>query len=246
MLLRMSSWPVPAQTNFRAGDARVRILIVGGNQLYTDLLAQDLGRQPGIEVLSSTIDPSAAVELGRRLKPDLVLLDSEATLGAVVARAIIAAAPAVVVVAVGISETPEELRRWAEAGAACYVARTMRTHDLLRVIADLTGPDTLALKAGLLGYVLDSQVSSSSETLIHRLTRRERQVVELVAAGFTNKEIATRLSLSLPTVKSHVHRILAKFDMRTRAEVAACLGQRGSSAGERRPVPVTLDGVELI
>lgn len=218
------------QTNLVTGDGRIRILVVSGNQLHADLLVEALAHGDGSEVVGSTINPSAAVELAGRVLPDLVLLSTDAALGPAVARAILAAAPSVVIVAVGLSETVEDMLPWADAGVARYLTRTMSIRELLRVVAEFgrTGTqDSPHLHAPLLRSVLDSNPRSLPGARTNRLTSREREVAELMAGGLTNKEIATRLWVSLPTVKSHVHSILAKLEARTRAEVAAVLGPHG-------------------
>jgi DNA-binding NarL/FixJ family response regulator len=209
-------------------QARLRVCIVGNVRLYREGLAQILERSDRVEVVGvAPIDGGAsAVAL---LQPDVVLMDAilpEAT--AEVAR-IVAAAPATPVVAVSASDAGDDVVAFGEAGVSGFVPRDGSVVDLMAVLECVSrgeAPVPPRAAARLLEHLRARAAHDEVPDPPSRLTAREAEVVELLAAGLSNKEIAGHLGIALATVKNHVHSILLKLDVSGRTDVGRRPGLR--------------------
>jgi two-component system nitrate/nitrite response regulator NarL len=208
----------------------IRVVIVSGIRLYREGLADLLARAEGIAVLGSTADGQSGVACILELLPDVALLDMSILEHAAMIRAIADAAPAVKVVALGVWETERHVLACAEAGAAGYVPRDASIRDLAAVVQSVSRdelPCSPKISASLFHRVASLAHARQEPAPSDRLTSREIQILSLIDAGLSNKEIARRLSIELSTVKNHVHNILQKLRARGRSQaVAAVKGDR--------------------
>jgi two-component system nitrate/nitrite response regulator NarL len=212
----------PASAKSSVGrNGRMRITIISNIRLYREGLAEVLGRH-GVEVVGTAGSGPDGVDCVRAAMPDVALLDIAMLDGSAMVRALADSAPGVRVVALGVPETDGPVLACAEAGAAGYVPRDGSLEDLVDTLRRVVHGEVLCspkIVGSLFRRVAELAAHPSSE--VGRLTERELEVLELVAQGLSNKEIARRLTIELSTVKNHVHNLLKKLRVRRRAEAAA-------------------------
>jgi DNA-binding NarL/FixJ family response regulator len=209
------------------GRAMIGVLIVNRSRLICDVVAAVLRDEPDIRVVGSATSVGEALDLLRRSKCDLVLastnLSNEGTLEFI--RAAKAASPARVLV-MGLVEAEEVILRYVEAGADGYVLREDSVDGLLKNIRAVHDGEALAspeITAALFSRIAELAESHPKIDVgeFAELTPREKEVLDLVGEGFSNREIANRLFIEVGTVKNHVHNILHKLDVGSRDEAAA-------------------------
>jgi DNA-binding NarL/FixJ family response regulator len=197
-------------------------------------VAQTLRAHPDFAVVGEGASADEAVRLARELLPDLVLLDVTMPGGGLnAAQAIAAACPVTKIVMLTVSEHEDDVAAALKAGARGYVLKGVAARELvaiLRGIAAGEGYITPALAAGVLAQMTRGGTTRErderSTTPLDELTEREREILEGIAAGSSNKEIGQQLYLSEKTVKHYVTNILQKLQVRNRVEAA--LMARGS------------------
>jgi two-component system, NarL family, nitrate/nitrite response regulator NarL len=203
----------------------MRVLIIVGVRLYCEGLAEVLRGRPCVEVVGVATDPVRGLQGGLDLRPDVVLIDTSMPEAITVVQAILSTTTATKVVALGISEEDRDVVVFAEAGVGGYVTRDATIDHLIGVIDSVARGD-VSCPPRLAGHLLRHISVLAARGHVHsnddsRLTRRELEVVDLIDCGLSNKEIARRLCIAVPTVKNHVHRILDKLELGGRAEAAA-------------------------
>jgi two-component system nitrate/nitrite response regulator NarL len=201
-----------------------RLLILGEVGLYREALARSLGRDERFEVVGVAAGVEEALVVLERVEADVLLVDTRMTEGADAVRALAAAAPQVKLVALAVPEVEGEVIAFAEAGASAYVTPDASMDDLASVIQSVERGEVLCspgMAAGLFRRVAVLVRERHLDPIEEKLTTRELDVLRLIEEGLANKEIATALSIELPTVKNHVHRILEKLNVHRRTEAAA-------------------------
>jgi len=202
----------------------VRVLVVTEIRLYRDGVAEALRRLEDVELAVTAATGPAAVMTARRTDCDVVLLDMAVRDSTRLVAALLTARPGLKVVALGVPEDSPEVVTCAEAGICGYVSREATLAELgdaLRCALRGEAPVTAKVAAGLLRHIAFQARTRRSGDLPQQLTPREREVVELLESGMTNRQIARALHLQVSTVKNHVHNVLAKCGVTGRAEVAA-------------------------
>lgn len=200
----------------------VRLAIVSDLRFLREALAADLGARPRLDVIHA-LGPMEAVEGIKRDPPHVALLHLGIPCGPELARAVAAVAPRSATLALGVPEDAASVIAWAEAGVAGYAPPGTSLDELansVQLVAAGWAACTPTAAAILLQRVARG---SSGPTAPHDLTLREVQIAELLAANLSNKEIARTLSISLPTVKNHVHSILKKLQVDRRSRVGQSL-----------------------
>ncbi len=221
-----------------------RVLIFAEVGLYRDALARWLERDHRIDVVAVAADVEEALAALEEVGPDIILVDTRVPDGASAVRALVAAAPQTKVVALGVREVERDVIALAEAGAAGYVRREGFMEDLMAVLESVSRGELVCspgIAAALFRRVGALERERGLEPIEGRLTARELEVLRLIEEGISNKEIATELSIELPTVKNHVHNILQKLNVHRRSEAAARARQHGLPRlrGSRADVPRT-------
>lgn len=205
------------------GDA-LQIAIIDDHPLFREGVAHTLGSQPGIDVVAEGASAADAVAIAAGQLPDIMLLDVSMPGGGVNAvREIAAAYPVVKVVMLTVSEDEEDVAAALRAGARAYVLKGVAARELVSILRAVAAGEvyvTPALAASLLFEMTGSAASRQPPNLLDELTEREYQVLERVAAGDSNKEIATQFQLSEKTIKHHMTNILQKLQVRNRVEAA--------------------------
>lgn len=209
---------------------QVRLLILGEVGLYREALAGSLGRDERFEVVAVAAGVEEALAALERVEADVLLVDARVPDGTDAVRALAAAAPQVKLVALAVPEVEGEVIAFAEAGASAYVTPDGSMEDLASVVEGVERGEVLCspgMAAGLFRRVAALARESRLDPIEENLTARELDVLRLVEEGHSNKEIATALSIELPTVKNHVHRILEKLHVHSRSEAAARARRHG-------------------
>ncbi|GAA4547943.1 response regulator transcription factor [Amycolatopsis samaneae] len=206
----------------QTSQAAVGLLVIAGVRFYRDGLAGVLAKLPDVRAVGTAADGAEGLAELRRAEPDIVLLDMALPDAARIAGAVLRVAPGTAVLALGVAET--EVLACAEAGIAGYVARDGSLGDLVAAVRAAARGEAVCsprISASLMRRVAALSHGGTSSRPPGRLTRREREIVDLIAQGLINREIAARLGIELCTVKNHVHNILHKLGVTRRSDVAA-------------------------
>ena len=208
--------------------ARTRVVLVDDHGLFRSGVRSELG--PRVEVIGEADDVAPAIELIGRLEPDVVLLDVHLPGGGgqAVVSAIRPDHPRVRFLALSASDAPEDVIAVIRAGARGYVTKTISTADLADAIARIADGDAV-FSHRLAGFVLDAfaaapapdGVRPSFDPELDQLTNREREVLRLIAQGYTYKEIARELQISPWTVQDHLKAVYAKTGVNSRSDLSA-------------------------
>jgi two-component system, NarL family, nitrate/nitrite response regulator NarL len=205
------------------GVSDVKVLVVTEIRLYRDGVADALGRLDGVDEAVTAANGATAVVSARRSECDVALVDMALPASAQTVRALLAARPSMKVIALGVPEDGPEVVDLAEAGVHGYISRDATLGELLEALKRaLSGEAACSgrVAAGLLRYIAEQARSRGYGQVPIQLTPREREVLVLLQAGMTNKEIARALDLRLSTVKNHVHNVLTKHGATGRGQVA--------------------------
>lgn len=185
-----------------------------------EALVSAFGEQPQLHLVAASV--SEARSRARIVAPNIALLELDVAVGLKLVRELVRDHPALTMFVYGSSDDAREVAAWAEAGATRIVMRTVSLTDLVRYVCDAARAGepqgrTLALVHGSAGTtsVLRAVPVGTAE-----LTQRELDVLRLVAAGLSNREIADTLFLGLPTVKNHVQHLMRKLGVHRRSDAA--------------------------
>ncbi len=209
----------------------IRVLIADDQPVVRDGLAMLLGLIDDVEVVATAADGVEAVERARSELPDIVLMDLRMPLleGAEATREILAALPDTRVLVLTTYADDEFLFPALQAGARGYLTKDATAEEIEHAIRALIAGQThldAAVQQRLVTAVLDQTpptsagepAPASAANLPDELTPREVEVLKLVAAGLSNREIADKLVVSNATVKTHINRIFYKTGARDRAQ----------------------------
>jgi DNA-binding NarL/FixJ family response regulator len=201
-----------------------RLVIADDHELARAGLRTMLIGQHGIELLAEAKNGREALELCRHLQPDLALIDVRMPEmdGLATCRSIKQEVPATNVILVTMHENPHYLLEALRAGASAYVLKDVTQRELLATIRRvLRGESVLDpdIVVRVLGH-MTSDTPRQTNLLAVQLSPREREVLQLLAQGLTNREIARTLTVSASTIKIHVEHILAKLEVSDRTQAA--------------------------
>jgi DNA-binding NarL/FixJ family response regulator len=200
------------------------VLVVDDDDLMRAGLKAVLSSDETVQVTGEAADGREAVERVRELGPDVVLMDVRMPDldGIAATREVIAAAPEVKVVILTTFEQDDYIFGALHAGASGFLLKRTSPEELLAAIHTVAAGDSL-LSPSVTRVVIDRVAHQPTPNLgesdrLADLTPREREVLELVARGLSNGEIAAQLVIEESTVKTHVKRILMKLDLRDRIQ----------------------------
>jgi two-component system, NarL family, nitrate/nitrite response regulator NarL len=202
------------------------VLIVDDLRLYADALATVLLREAWVATVETAADASEALARLSSAAPAVVLLNMTTAGSIAILSAIVSAAPHADVIAIGASGTEQQVIACAEAGVAGYLLRHESLTQLHAIVQSVAQGETICspnVAATLLRHVATLAAQRQSPAGTTQLTAREREVLQLIDQGLSNKDIAQRLAIEVRTVKNHVHNILEKLQVRRRGEAAARL-----------------------
>lgn len=201
---------------------RISVLLVDDHRIVREGLAHVIDREPDMRVVATAAGEDEAVEMYRRHRPDLTIMDLQLRGGSGVAaiRTIRSQDPAARIVVLTMMRGDEDIHRALEAGALTYLLKDTAIEDLTRVIREAH-----AGKAPRISPELRAQIVARAER--PSLTGREVQVLELVRRGLRNREVGASLGISEETVQSHVRSILSKLDVPDRTAAVDVALRRG-------------------
>jgi DNA-binding NarL/FixJ family response regulator len=215
----------------------IDVFVVAAVKLYREGLAQALAQVHGMRVVATAARVTELRGTVTAYPHAVLLIDALLMVGVPALAALLRANPGIRVVVLGVNETESEIIAHAEAGVVGYVTHDSSIGELAAAIeavaqGELTCPPRIA--AALMRRVGALAITQRQAGQAVRLSRRELQVVDLIDQGMSNQEIAHALVITLATVKNHVHNILDKLEVRTRADAAAQIRyQKDLASGER-------------
>lgn len=211
----------------------IRILIADDHAIVRSGLRLLINAQAGMEVIGEAKDGSEAVDLSLKLKPDVVLMDLSmppGENGLTATQRLKQQAPDIQILILTMHDDEEYLFRVLHAGASGYILKSAPEMDLIGAI------ETVASGSA---YLYPSATKSLIQEFLHRvgrgeevehyhiLTSREQEILSLIAKGYSNKEIAAQLVVSVKTVESHKARIMEKLHLKTRPELVRYAIKKG-------------------
>ena len=204
--------------------SKMRILVVDNHTLFRQGLIRLLASEPDISVVGEASDGWEAVIEARRLNPDLVLLDSYAPTenGLEFLRQIRLESPATKFLVLTLAEEPDDLLRAFKNGAQGYILQNSPPGQLFSAIRDVMR-GKMVISPYLAGKVLPKLLPgkrAEDKSPQSGLTPREREILELLSTGVSDREIGDQMRLSASTVRHHVHSVLRKLHLRNRVQAA--------------------------
>jgi len=215
--------------------APIRILLVDDQPLFRGAIAALLAHQEDMEVVGEAENGLVAIELARSLRPDLVIMDVEMPVMNGVEAVCHLREQAVdsKVIMLSVSDADEHVLEALRFGAHGYLLKNLRPDQLYDMIRAVMRGET-PISPGVAGALLrDLQQETGPRPAASyaepepQVTRRELEILRLVAAGLSNKEIGRRLSITEGTVKNHVHNALEKLHRNNRIQAAAYIVRQG-------------------
>jgi DNA-binding NarL/FixJ family response regulator len=224
----MSGHSGPAGTG-----AAPRVFLVDDHGMFRSGVKSELSGE--VEIVGEAADVGPAIAKIIESEPDVVLLDVHLPggNGQEVVTAVKAAHPEVKFLALSASDAPEDVIAVIRAGARGYVTKTISGAELIDAIRRVAAGDAV-FSSRLAGFVLDAFAAApalevdppSFDPELDQLTNREREVLRLIARGYTYREIARELFISVKTVESHVSSVLRKLQLSTRHQLSRWAAER--------------------
>ncbi|NGN94046.1 response regulator transcription factor [Nocardioides sp. KC13] len=211
--------------------SEVKVVIVDDHAMFRTGVRAELNRSPVIRIVGEAEDVDSAVKAIAEGKPDVVLLDVHLPGGGGVE--VMRKAPAVDgsprYLALSVSDAAEDVIGTIRGGARGYVTKTITGSELVAAIQRVSGGDAV-FSPRLAGFVLDAfagtiAIADIDEDL-DRLTEREREVMRLIARGYSYKEVAGELFISIKTVETHMSNVLRKLQLSSRHELTRWANDR--------------------
>jgi two-component system nitrate/nitrite response regulator NarL len=219
---------------------KIRLLLVEDNRLLRDGLTAMLNEQADIEVVAAFGNGKEAVlKAAQDLNPQILLLDlglkGQNSLQLV--ESVKKGCGEIKVIVMDLLPVQADMVDFVRQGVVGFILKDATFDDFLATIRSVAAGSSVlppSLTGSLFSQIVEQAVGQSKAKLIEsvRMTKREREVMELIAEGLSNKEIAQRLHIATYTVKSHVHNILDKLALHTRLQVASYAHDQGISKGQ--------------
>jgi DNA-binding NarL/FixJ family response regulator len=207
---------------------KIRVLLVEDSRLLRDGLSSMLSAHPDFDIVDAIPTTEGVVDVVAEHDPDLVLMDVgsrvQATRAAI--RSILESDPATKIVVMDLLPVQTETVDFVKAGVSGFILKDATFEDFVRVAHVVVAgenhlPDPMT-KTLFSQIAVEAMRAGSPVDLDNvPLTRREKEIAELIAEGLANKEIAQQLNLATQTVKSHVHNVLRKLGCESRVQIAA-------------------------
>jgi DNA-binding NarL/FixJ family response regulator len=211
----------------------MRLLIVDDQVLFRQGLVGLINTKPEFEVVGEASSVNQAIEMARQLQPDLILMDFNLPdgTGLEATQAILNENPESKIVFLTIYETDDKLLAAIRLGAKGYMLKNVQISKLLNSLKAVERGEP-AISRQMTGRIIEafSQIDhpqTEKSEAVSRLSRRERDIMQELAEGLSNREIADRLVISENTVKHHIHNILGKLELSNRHDASEFARQNG-------------------
>lgn len=201
----------------------LRVLMVEDHGIVRQGIRALLDEEPDITIVGETGDGSEALLLAQKLRPDIVLMDLSlpGINGIEATRQICERFPAIKVVVLSMHDGEEYVFRALRAGAAGYVIKQSTSDELVLALRAVAAGSTFLSPAAseilISDFVHRAKTQESDDEALSILTAREREVLQLIATGLSNRQIAERLHISVKTVETHRGNMMRKLDVHDRA-----------------------------
>lgn len=199
----------------------IRILLVDDQSIVREGLASLLETQPDLEIVGEAENGKIAVERSLILKPDVILMDIRMPVmdGVAAIKALSQQAPEIKILVLTTFDDDEYVTQAIACGAKGYLLKDTPSVELAQAIRTVDRGYT-QLAPGLLEKAISNPVPITIPSELAQLTSREKEVLQLIAKGYNNKEIAAQLYITERTVKNHVNSILRRLNLRDRTQAA--------------------------
>ncbi len=210
---------------------KIRLLLIEDNRLLREGITALIKKQSDMTMVSTVGNGENILEIIGKQKPNIVLLDLglRSQNSMTIVKLVKKNFPGTKIIVMDLIPLQADVFEFVHAGVSGFILKDASVSDFLKTIRSIAkGLQVLPpnLTGSLFSQIIEHAISESNSSAVIesvRMTKRERQVIELIAEGFTNKEIAQRLHLSTYTIKSHVHNILEKLALTTRVQIAKYL-----------------------
>ena len=218
---------------------RIRVLVVDDHALFRVGIVNTLAREKDLEVVGEAVDSRTAIELAEDLNPNVVLMDLSipAPGGIETTQKIRRELPATSVVVMAVDEDEEALFEAIKAGAAAFIVKDISPEDLVTVIRRASNGeflinDKVFAKPAVASRVLKefrelAVYGQEAQPIFAPLSPREVEILDNIAQGMTNKQVAYALSISEQTVKNHMSSILRKLAVNDRTQAVVYAMRQG-------------------
>ena len=206
---------------------KIRLLLIEDNRLLRDGMFSILKPHKDIVIIAASGDAKNTIAKIRQLKPNVILLDlglrSQNSLHVV--EIVKSDFPAAKIIVMDLAPVQADILQFVKAGADGFILKDASLKDFLITIRSVSDGATVlppTLVDSLFSQIVDHAVRDGKTKLKDavRMTKREREVIELLSEGMSNKEIGQKIHISTYTVKSHIHNIMEKLALHTRLEIA--------------------------
>jgi len=208
---------------------KIRILLADDHEVVREGLKSLINAEPDMVVIGEAEDGPTAINLAAHLKPDLVVLDISmpGVSGASVGRRIKSGNPKLKIVTLTVHEDKSYLEQFLAAGVSAYVLKRAASRDLINAVRTVAKGGSY-LDPGIVGTVVQTFAwKESSSRGAQGLSDRETTVAKLISQGYTSKEVAAQLDISIKTVETHKARCMDKLGLHSRAELVRHALDRG-------------------
>ena len=208
-------------------DEPIRVIVADDHPLFRAGVAEELGKDPGIEIIALAANGGEAVRLAQEKMPDVVLLDiaMPGKDGISAASSISLACPSTKIIMLTVSEHEDDLMAAFKAGAKGYVLKGVSGRELARVIRSVVDGEIFVSQALASRLLMEMSEPKSSDPF-EELTPREMEILQLLAEGLSNREIGQRLHLAEKTVKHYMTNLLEKLEVGSRVQAALMAQKR--------------------
>lgn len=205
----------------------IRIFLIEDNRILREGIAAMIKGEADMTVVASSGGNGGTLLAVRKLRPHIVLMDLglRSQNGRALVGTLTKGVPDIKVIGMGLIPSQLDIVEWVQAGASGFILKDATLEDFLGTIRSVArGVKVLppSLTGSLFSHVIEHALKKGKEELSNavRMTKREREIISLIAEGLSNKEIAQRLNVATYTVKSHVHNILEKLALHSRLQIA--------------------------
>jgi DNA-binding NarL/FixJ family response regulator len=213
----------------RLAMGKVRILIVDDHAIMRDGIRALLSLDEDLEIVGEASEGREAIEKARELSPDVVVMDiaMPGMDGLEATRRIVKKNPQIKVLVLTQHDNKEYILSTIKSGAAGYVPKRALGSELVSAIRAVHRGDSFLYPSAAAALIEDYRKQSEEVEPYDQLTPREREILKLIAEGYTSREIADMLFISLKTAQGHRAKIMEKLDLHNRTELIKFAMRKG-------------------
>ena len=206
---------------------QIRILIADDHPMFREGVVQSLASEKDFAIIGQASNGKNTIEMAKELLPDVLLLDITMPDedGITITKKISATFPVIQIIMLTASENEDDLMKALKAGARGYVLKGISAKELVKVVRTIAAGGTY-ISPDMATIILFELSQPSQPDPLSELSDREKEILKLVAKGYTNREIGTQIHLSEKTIKHYMSNILQKLHVRSRVEAALLVQKR--------------------